>query len=205
MTSAILYYGPGARAAALEEVYRVGSLLAPPFGDDGLKVDEARAFVDSLQLPPFEGIGVSVVGPMDRATPQASDALLKTVEEFGKYVLPILWAHDLEGVTPTLRSRCLDRWAWVDPDDIEPDEDSDELEAAGRGLVKAALSGELWAIPGYVNDHKGKEHELLNIAAEAIYRDGSIEALRLWESVRACAEHRNPTPIEVIAAFLGLV
>ena len=202
MSSALLYYGPGAREEALEEAYRLGELMTPPFGDEGLKVEEARAFVEALQLPPFDGIGCVIAGPMDMATPAASDVLLKSIEEFGDYVRPILWAHDLDGVTPTIRSRCLARWAWADPDDQEPDEDSDEIEAAGRSLVHAALNKELWAIPGYVTPHKGKEHQLLNIAAGEISRNPTPEALQLWESLRKVAEHRNPTPIEIIAAFL---
>lgn len=205
MSSCILYHGPGARAEALDEAHRIGVLLAPPYGDVGLKVDEARDLVSQLQVPPFEGVGVVIAGPMDKATYKASDALLKTIEEFDPEVAqPILWADDLEDVAPTIRSRCIDRWVWVAPEDREPDEGSDEIESAGRALVRSALSGDLWAIPDYVKAHAGKEHLLLAVAAQAITDDSTEKALRLWESLRSVSRHRNPTTIEVVAAFLGL-
>lgn len=205
MASCILYYGPGARIEALDEAHRIGELVAPPFGDEGLKVDDAREIVRLLGIPPFEGIGVVVAGPMELATYKANDALLKSIEEFdAETVRPVLWANELEEVSPTIRSRCLARWAWLDPEDEEIDEDRDALEAAGRGLVRAALAGDLWAIPDYVNQHKGDLTDLLGIAAGAIADDPTERALRLWESIRKVARHRNPRPIEIIAAFLGL-
>jgi hypothetical protein len=203
MSSCILYHGPGAEGEALDEAHRIGHLLAPPFGEGGLKVADARKLVELLQIAPFDGIGVVVAGPMDQATYKANDALLKTIEEFdGEMVQPILWAHDLEDVSRTIRSRCLDRWVWLDPADEEPDEDSDEVEAAGRGLVQAVLSGDLWLIPDYVNAHTGKEHKLLSVAAGAIAANPTEPALRLWSRLRKVAKHRNPAPIEVVAAFL---
>jgi hypothetical protein len=205
MASCILYYGPGAKGEALEEAYRIGELVAPPFGDAGLKVAEAREIVRLMDIPPFEGVGVVVAGPMELATYKANDALLKSIEEFDAETMqPILWANELEEVAPTIRSRCLERWAWLDPDDEEIDEDRDAIEAAGRGLVRSALDGDLWAIPDYVNQHKGALADLLGIAAGAIVDDPSERALRLWGSLRKVAKRRNPRPVEVIAAFLGL-
>ncbi len=204
MSSCILFHGPGARAEALEEAYRIGHLMAPPMGDDGLKVDEAREAVSLLQTSPLSGVGCLVIGPMDYSNKKSSDVLLKVVEEFdGEYVHPILWAKDLEDVHPTLRSRCLDRWVWVDPADLEdPDEDDDELEHAGRELVRASLSGELWLIPELVTKQSKKLNELLEVMANAIAADPTVENLTLWESLRQAARYRNPTAIEIIAACL---
>jgi len=179
----------------------VGRLLAPPVGEEGLKVDEARQVVALLQVVPVGmDIGVVVVGPLDLAGAGASDALLKTIEGFDdRFVQPILWAHDLGGVTRTIQSRSLARWA---PEGDE-DEEDDGLAEAGWSLVSASLEGDLWRIPGIVGGQKGKEYELLRSATDILY--GQIDderARKLWRAIRQVARHRNPTPIEVISAFL---
>ena len=110
MTSCILFHGPKARQAVLHEANCIGRLLAPPFGEEGaygLKVDEAREFVALLSTAPLgTAVGVVIAGPMDVASPKSSDVLLKSIEEFNaSVVFPLLWAHDLGGVTGTIRSR----------------------------------------------------------------------------------------------------
>ena len=100
MASCILFHGPGARQAAEAEAAKIGRLVAPPLGDDGLKVDEAREVVELLMTTPVgDKLGVVIVGPMDEAAAKSCDTLLKTLEEFkGGLIRPILWAHDLSGV-----------------------------------------------------------------------------------------------------------
>tara|TARA_Y100000310_G_scaffold194428_1_gene194393 strand:+ start:324 stop:932 length:609 start_codon:yes stop_codon:yes gene_type:complete len=197
--SCVLFHGPNARQEALNEAYRAGRLVAPPIGDDGLKIAEVRAAVDLLLSTPVGmDTGVVVIGPMDRtASVKASDGLLKLVEEHPDVVQPILWAFDIGGVSPTIRSRCLDRWCPA----VEGMED-EELEGDGRALVRAALEGNLWQIPGLVKAHDKKLGDLLGIAADAILADWTAESMVLWERVRVVAMHRNPTPIEVVSAFL---
>ena len=50
--------------------------------------------------------------------------------------------------------------------------------------------------------HDKKLGDLLGIAADAILADWTAESMVLWERVRVVAMHRNPTPIEVVSAFL---
>ncbi len=197
--STILFHGPSARQEALNEAYRSGRLVAPPIGDDGLKIAEVRAAVDLLLSTPVGmETGSVVIGPMDRITSaKSSDGLLKLIEEHPDVVQPILWAFDLGGVSPTIRSRCLDRWC----PRVEGFED-EELEGDGRALVRASLDGNLWLIPGLVKAHDKKLGDLLGVAAEAIFADWSTEGMVLWGRVRRVAMHKNPTPIEVVAAFL---
>lgn len=205
--SCLLFHGPGARQAALDEAGRQGLLIHEPFGDDGLKVDEAREFV-SLLLSPVPGSerGVVVAGPMDQTKGlKSEDAMLKGIEQFSSYVLPILWAFDLGGVKPTIRSRCLPVWAPA----TGYEEVDEEVEAVARELLSASIGGHYEKIPGLVarvgkkGSKRGREQELLAEVVDAMSSMvGDPKVHSLWERVREAARWRNPTPIEIISAFL---
>lgn len=201
MPSCLLFHGPGAREAALAEVSSLGALVAPPYGDDGLKTDEARSVVASLLSPPLgKETGVVIVGPMDMANPKASDVLLKRIEEFNpKVVIPILWAHDLGGVSPTIRSRCIDRWA---PHGSDAEEDDAVITAAWE-LVEAVTLKETFRVASALFRVKGKEVELLKALAGVLSTDlDDPVKIALWSRLREVARWQNPTQIEVAAAIL---
>ena len=202
-----LFHGPGARSTALIEAAQLGRLLHEPFGDEGLKADEAREFVGLMQCPPVgEDEGVVIAGPMDHAAPKSSDVLLKSIEEPNQYVHPILWATDLGGVAPTIRSRCLSVWCPVREQDL-----GDELvEGTARELLNAVLTGNYGAVPALVAKVKAtpklrsREPELVAEVVEAMsVMMDNPKVFALWERVRELASWRNPTQIEVIAAFLA--
>jgi len=209
MESCILYHGPGAREFALNEASRRGRLLHEPFGETGttgLKVDEAREFASLLLSAPLgEELGIVVAGPMDLAKPQSADALLKSIEQFNQYVLPILWAHDLGGVQGTIRSRCLDRWCPATG--FEPVDE--ELEEVARQLLSAALGDRVFEIPALVakmGKSKTKPSRYVELLAEVVdamsAQTDDPKVLALWERVRPVTRWSNPTQMEVIAAFL---
>lgn len=202
-----LYHGPGAFEAALEAVRSTGRLLHEPLGAKGLTADEARFLVDLMQSPPLgDQLGVLVAGPLDHAAPKSTDVLLKTIEEPPPYIIPILWATDLGGVSATIRSRCLPIWAPLDPHSSVVDE---EIEGLARDLLQAVLAGHYWQVPIVVGKVKAttkqrsREPELV---AEVLDAMSSMldnpKVFSLWESVRALACWRNPTPLELIAAFM---
>lgn len=184
--------------------------MAPPFGEKGLKVDEAREFVSLLQSPPIGmDIGVVLAGPMDLALPKSADVLLKSIEEFAaEFVRPILWANDLGGVRPTIRSRCLDVWSPA----TGFEQSDEELEQVAHDLVNAARAGHYWMVPPLVKKMGPKKvggvkipsryPELVCEAAEALSSNLDERGLALWEQVRAVARWQNPTAIEIIVAFL---
>lgn len=198
--SAVIYHGPGARQFALDEAGRLGRLLHPPFGDKGLKVDEARKAVELLQSVPIgEDLGVVVIGPLDKAPPKSADVLLKIVEEFTEYVRPVLWADDLGGVRPTIQSRCLD--VWCPATGFEPVDE--ELQGLARQLLTASLQGRYYEVPTLVSQIKDRRVEALGVVAEAMSAmTDDPKVLPLWERVRATAQWRNPTPMELISTFL---
>jgi len=181
--------------------------MAPPFGSTGLKVDEAREFVALMRTTPLgEGKGVVVAGPMDLANPKAADTLLKCIEEFdGEAMVPVLWAHDLGGVIPTIQSRCLDRWCPATGDE----EIDEEVVGAAQALIRASLSQEVWKIPPLLaavlkdKNSKGREIPLLWEMSEALVAYLTRpEARELWERLREVATYYNPTFIEIQAALL---
>lgn len=196
-TSAVLFHGPGARAAALRAVPGLGRLLHPPFGAEGLKIAESRAIIDLMSNAPVgDRAGVVVVGPLDRALPASTDVLLKSIEEFNPEVVrPVLWAHDDTEVSSTIRSRCLRQWC---PGDIVLDEDVME---ASRQLVSESLGRHRASIVEILSDRDPRE--MLVGAAQALHERGIDDETRgLWESVRETLHHRNPTATEALAAFL---
>lgn len=205
MPSCILFHGPGAREAALRKVEAVGHLMAPPYGDGGLKVDDAREMVlQLLNVPLRQGLGVVIAGPMDEANPKASDVLLKSIEEFdGEVVLPLLWANDLGGVSLTIRSRCLDVWC---PGIPVPDEDDEEITGMAWELVTKFQEGDITGMPG-VFSKKFKEKngpKLVGALSEIVAtRLDDLMMRDLWERLRKVARWTNPKPVEILSALMG--
>ena len=194
-----LFHGPGAREAALKNASDVGVLLAPPYGDSGLKVDEAREIANHLMSAHIgDHIGVVVVGPLDNAASiKALDALLKSIEEVpSPYVIPVLWADDLGGVPPTIVSRCIEVWAGGCL------ETSNEYESVARRLLDCVKSNRLYEVPGLLSDVK-KSGELLNALSDELAKDlENPSCIYLWERVRKVARWRNPTVIEILSALI---
>lgn len=80
-------------------------LIAPE--GNTLKIDQVRALQHDLALAPVEGrFRVAILEGMDKATAEASNALLKTLEEPPPHVVLILIAPEAESLLPTIVSRC---------------------------------------------------------------------------------------------------
>lgn len=72
-----------------------------------LKIDQVRALQHDLALAPVEGrFRVAIIEGMERATAEASNALLKTLEEPPPSVVLVLIAPEPEALLPTIVSRC---------------------------------------------------------------------------------------------------
>jgi hypothetical protein len=119
--STYIFHGPGAFEAAVSHAESWGRQLCPPLGGSGVRKDDSRTFAALHRNPPVsDQAGCVIIGPMDAATDEASDALLKMVEEPNPDAMPILWAADLGGVRPTIRSRCHAEWCPGAVDIAEP-------------------------------------------------------------------------------------
>jgi len=201
--STLLFHGPGARQAAVDKAAEIGRLLGAPFGEDGLKVKVAREIVDLLECAPVgDDIGVIIIGPMDETSPEAADALLKTLEEFdARFFRPLLWAHDAGSVIGTIRSRCLEQWCLGDQSATPESVFLSEAEA----LCKAALQRRMAPLIETLKDNEGSEKMLLRAAAEVLLAKDEwpwSARIVLWESLREALNIRKPSPRQTLAAFL---
>jgi DNA polymerase-3 subunit delta' len=72
-----------------------------------LKIDQVRALQRQVALSPVEGRWkVYILREMERATAEAANALLKTLEEPPSHAVLILTASEAEALLPTIVSRC---------------------------------------------------------------------------------------------------
>lgn len=197
MGSAVLYHGPGAEKAA-HEAAKIGRLLAPPFGTEGLKVDEVREAVELLGTTPVgDEIGVVLIGPVDLANEFAADVLLKTLEDHDeKYVLPVLWAYDLGNVSSTIQSRCLEQWSPGDASSLS------SLKETAHTILGAIREVDLATMISSVQECKGHEYEILASLAECLSESADKHSIKVWGQVRKVLRFRNPRPLEIIAALL---
>lgn len=197
-TSAILFYGPGAKQEAYDFALSKGRLLAPPFGEEGLKTDEAREIVSLLTTAPIgDRLGIVLIGPMDDANSKSSDVLLKSVEEFrGDLVYPVLWARDIGDVAPTIRSRCLARWCYGEDNDEE-----DRLDGEGRKLIHAWQGRD---IPTLIDMSKewGAGEGVLVVSAIARKIAGQERYVDLWAELRLVLKYPDVLPSEILVALL---
>jgi len=173
-------------------------MLADPVGDEGLKIDDARSIVEmSGHVSVGDRVNTLVVGPLDRARQAATDALLKTIEEFDPDVFrPVLWAQDVGDVSPTIQSRC--RAVWCPGDEEYAEEDL----AIARDLVDASLEGDRARV---ISTWKDMDHvEVLGAVAKVLASRAPLDvpAVALWGRVRSCLRLEAPTKYEVLVVFL---
>jgi hypothetical protein len=197
-----LFYGPGARDAAICEANRLGIPVHSAMGEGGLKVEDAREAVAILSAPAVGDVaGTLVLGPMDEANPKACDTLLKSIEEHRDTdVSPVLWAWDLVEVPPTIRSRCITQWAMGKPEVLP----AAYTEAAFR-ICDAIVEGELHQVISTVQESK-KDLELLGrsiaqcVASSAL--EGDLRFLFVWDSLRSQLGLTTLSPLGFTYALL---
>lgn len=193
-----LFYGPSAQERAQAHAHTIGRLVHPALGGDGLKVDDARLAVSLLSTSPVgDKRGVLILGPMDQANTKASDVLLKKLEE-PTVVTPVLWAGDLEGVRPTIKSRTSP--TWCPGVRTCPNED---LELANKLLddfVDEKFSSVYEELKGLKQDLRQVLEALVSrLAARMLDTE---ELVPLWAPLREQLSYTRPTRLGVWAAFL---
>lgn len=78
-----------------------------PLDDKEIGVDQIRSVVDDADAyPSMAAVKIFLIDGVDRMTPAASNALLKTLEEPPATSRFFLLAEDANRVIPTIRSRC---------------------------------------------------------------------------------------------------
>jgi len=197
-----LFHGPGGRDRALQGLssYR---LLHPPIGDEGLKVDDSRLLVDLMSSPPVgDKLGGILIGPLDRATGEAADALLKTLEEgvHGRVHI-FTWAWDLAGVLPTIRSRTLPIWCPEGPDPL--------LLYKGRAgaLWKSLQEGRASSLIEILSEEESDltREDLLTALLNILTLSEKMEdVLPLWNRIRPLLRGRGVSRMSALTALLNL-
>jgi len=169
-----------------------------------LKKEGAREFVEMMSyLPVGSGRRSVLLGPLDEITPVVGDVLLKTLEEFNPNGLrPFLWAWDLGGVIPTIRSRCLDVYAPGVDDRLEA------FKTEGENLLKFFLIRD-WAslVESWKEGDRGQEVLLLGATVQALSErlrspDVDPRLWALWDRLREIRTGFTVTPAMVVSAFL---
>ncbi len=90
-----------------EMVHPDMSLLEPEEGHKDIRIDQVRALQHTLALSPYTAkYRIALLPNFQRATEEASNALLKTLEEPPDKVILLLTADTLENLLPTIVSRC---------------------------------------------------------------------------------------------------
>lgn len=202
-----LYHGPSARDRAVREAggenYRP---VAPPMGDDGLKVDDARTLVELLGAAPVgDKRGSLVLGPLDRTTPEAGDALLKTLEDYGEGPTRVFaWAWDLSGVLPTIRSRTLPVWCHG-PDPLA------HLAKKAQALHDALAAGKLHTaleLLAEEPDDLAREDLLLAflspLSRTPLPENRSGGSGAVWRRVRSLLNGKGVSRLAAVTALMGL-
>lgn len=76
---------------------------------NSISVDDIREQVNNtIMIKPYQGpYKVYIIPQADMMTPQAQNALLKTIEEPPEYAVIMLLTSNIDALLPTIRSRCV--------------------------------------------------------------------------------------------------
>lgn len=94
------------------QLLKVGShpdlfLVEPEEQGKAIKIEQIRNLLDFAgKSAQFDGYRVIIISPAEAMNVNASNALLKCLEEPGRETLLILVSHQISGVLATIRSRC---------------------------------------------------------------------------------------------------
>jgi hypothetical protein len=199
MPTPILYHGPTARDHAVRAATSGNfRMIADPIGDSGLKVDDSRILVELASVPPVgDKKGSIVLGPLDRATTEASDALLKTLEDLVEsHVVIFPWAWDVSGVIPTIRSRTIGCWC-PGNDPLAP------LDAEAKELVKSVVTNKLVGVAAILDGKSDGEREDLVIAMQPHLLKIGEDGIDIWVRVRDMITGKGISKIPLICALMG--
>jgi hypothetical protein len=138
------------------------------------------------------------VGPLDQATPEAADALLKTLEDLTEAPLRIiLWTDYLSGVIPTIRSRTRAVWCPPGPTYLAPFSYMNE-EAAS--LCEAVLDADHLKVMKHLSEAGKDWPDLLQALCGPL--SGHLEtkrAIETWVRIRKVLDGKGSYMVAVDA------
>lgn len=200
----LLYYGPQSEPRARAAATSYGKLLPVETGVH-IRKGDARALVEVFHRTVFRGRESVVVGPLDEISPEVGDVFLKTLEERSAHTpQPFLWAWDLGGVSPTLRSRCRAYWCpGVDPRWESYEATCGELLRSWRRRDWVEVVDQLKEARADLDPLLRATVELLVADVMSVDEDTRERALQLWSHLRPLMAGTPLTPARVTVAFLA--
>ncbi len=177
--------------------------LVTPHGQR-ISVDQVKELSTEMVRRPHEGrYRVAILDPADRLSPEATNALLKTLEEPAPASVFILISDNLEGILPTVRSRCqLVRFGPLPPMALEKiltqrGVSADQVSIIAklaRGSAQEALR--LAETPGWQDERSARLRQFAEIDSwdlvqrlkwaeeqdKAQSKEQLIDLLKLWQS-----------------------
>lgn len=210
MAHAYLFHGPrgvGKEAAAfafaaelLGDAGRVAQEIHPdlyvlrPLGQM-IRIEEIHELHRDLHLRPFEADRrVYVMLDAHLMNRDASDALLKDLEEPPAYAVVVLVADQLAAISPTIRSRCQAvpfrrlsaRAVRARADELAP-----QLAPEERTALARVAGGRLDRLEWLVDAQRGGRRDVLVETARATYADTPFDVTAAAQAVLASAKERG--------------
>jgi DNA polymerase-3 subunit delta' len=164
------------------------SIVERPDTRESIAIQQVRELRDAASLRPFQARWkVYIIAGAEALTPQAADALLKTLEEPQPQVTMILTASEADAVPSTIVSRCrVLPLGGVDRDIIE-----DALRQRGAGTDAAASTARLaqgrpgWAFRALASPKLLQQQEEMVQRLSAVPSMGLDDRLQLAETLAA--------------------
>jgi DNA polymerase-3 subunit delta' len=160
-----------------------------------IRIDAIRELRRDLHMRPFEADRrVYLVHSAHLMNEDASDALLKDLEEPPSYAVIILIANDLGSLPETLRSRCqLVPFTRLSDRAIREalDARAPELTEAQRIAIARVAGGRLDRLSRLLDPHAARRRETLLTHARSVYRDPSFEPTDAAAALLECARDRG--------------
>lgn len=162
---------------------------------NSIGVDEIREqLVDDAAIRPYESpYKIYIVEEASKMTPQAQNALLKTIEEPPEYVIIILLAENTESLLPTVNSRCVNL-------SLKPVSDAEMKEYLMKQLHMPDYQAEIEAAFAQGNIGRAKRiaessdfMETVNNAIRLMKRSRDLEVSDMIDAVRNLTKDRQET------------
>jgi len=170
------------------------SLVERAEGKDSIAIQQVRELRETASLRPFQGrTRIYIIAGAEALTPQAADALLKTLEEPQPQVKFVLTATDAETLPPTVVSRC--RLETLHP--IETPLVSKALQERGQDIAEAdrlarlALGSVGWALRAAKQPKLAAEREAMVERLCSVLDLGLEERLQLAETLSGDRKDRS--------------
>jgi DNA polymerase-3 subunit delta' len=172
-------------------------LVVAPGPERPIAIEQIRDMQRDASLSPVEGRAkIFILRDLDRATHQAANALLKTLEEPPSRVMLLLTASQSEALLPTVISRCQVIPLRVLPIAVVEDALRERWQVAPeQAALLARLSrGSLGAAVAALGDQQGSAwRQRCFVEMAQLIRGGYVERLQQAEQLSQQAEMVRPT------------